>query len=56
MKALVVVAHGSRRAASNTEVGELACRLAGLVHTDYPLVSAGFLELAEPSIPRHWKM
>jgi sirohydrochlorin ferrochelatase len=31
LKALVVVAHGSRRAASNEEVGELACQLAGLV-------------------------
>ena len=51
MKALVVVAHGSRRAASNEEVGELACLLAELVADDYPLVGVGFLELAEPLIP-----
>tara|TARA_R110001599_G_scaffold301415_1_gene507020 strand:- start:4654 stop:5028 length:375 start_codon:yes stop_codon:yes gene_type:complete len=51
MKALVVVAHGSRRAASNEEVGELACQLAGLVDGEYPIVGVGFLELAEPLIP-----
>ncbi len=51
MKALVVIAHGSRRAASNDEVGELACQLAGLVVNDYPIVGVGFLELAEPLIP-----
>lgn len=51
MKALVVVAHGSRRAESNLEVKELACELAGLLDKQYPLVDVGFLELAEPSIP-----
>jgi len=51
VKALVVVAHGSRRAASNEEVGELACLLAGLVADEYPIVGVGYLELAEPLIP-----
>jgi sirohydrochlorin ferrochelatase len=51
VKALVVVAHGSRRAASNEEVGELACQLAGLVVDEFPIVGVGFLELAEPLIP-----
>lgn len=51
MKALVVVAHGSRRAASNEEVAELAGQLAMLVKDEYPLVGVGFLELAEPLIP-----
>lgn len=51
MKALVVVAHGSRRKASNEEVAELACDLAGLVKDEYPIVNVGFLELAEPLIP-----
>lgn len=51
MKALVLVAHGSRRAASNQEVRELACELAGLVGADFPLMGVGFLELAEPLIP-----
>lgn len=51
VKALVVVAHGSRRAASNEEVAELAGQLAGLVDGEYPIVGVGFLELAEPLIP-----
>ncbi|WP_456373753.1 sirohydrochlorin chelatase [Thiolapillus sp.] len=51
MKALLVVAHGSRREASNEEVRKL-CRhvekqAAG---EEFFLVRAGFLELAEPSI------
>lgn len=51
VKALVVVAHGSRRAASNEEVAEIAGQLAMLVKDEYPLVGVGFLELAEPLIP-----
>ena len=51
MKALVVVAHGSRRAASNDEVRELACALAGMLSDVFPIVEVGFLELAEPLIP-----
>ena len=51
MKALVVVAHGSRRQASNEEVAELACQLAGMVDETYPIVGVGFLELAKPLIP-----
>ncbi len=45
---LVLVAHGSRRAASNDEVRQLARRLAE--RSGLPVVAA-FLELAEPSIP-----
>jgi len=51
MKALVVVAHGSRRAASNDEVRELACELAGMLSDTFPIIEVGFLELAEPLIP-----
>ncbi len=50
-KALLVVAHGSRREASNEEVralGELIAQQAG---DRYQMVKAAFLELAEPSIP-----
>jgi len=50
-KALVVVAHGSRREASNEEVRALAERLAQLPDNDYDSVTAAFLELAEPLIP-----
>ncbi len=52
MKALLVVAHGSRREASNDEVRELCCRIEQeAAGEDFSLVRAGFLELAEPSIP-----
>lgn len=51
MKALLLVAHGSRRAASNDEVRELAQRLAAQAGERYDMVDAAFLELAEPSIP-----
>lgn len=50
MKGLILVAHGSRREASNDEVRELAGQLARL-SDNYDQVSPGFLELAQPSIP-----
>lgn len=50
MKALLLVAHGSRRAASNEEVVALADRVADEVTGSFALVEAAFLELAEPSI------
>jgi sirohydrochlorin ferrochelatase len=50
MKALLLVAHGSRRAASNEEVRNLTGQLSGLDH-EYDRVDCAFLELAEPSIP-----
>jgi sirohydrochlorin ferrochelatase len=50
VKALLLVAHGSRRGESNDEVRELARHLQeagdGFQH-----VACAFLELAEPSIP-----
>lgn len=51
MKSLLLVAHGSRREASNEEVRELARRLASRAQPAFSDVSAAFLELAEPSIP-----
>ena len=51
MKGLVLVAHGSRREASNDEVRQLAARLAERAGDSFGGVSAAFLELAEPSIP-----
>ena len=50
MKGLILVAHGSRREASNDEVRELAGRLSRQPG-NYDLVRPAFLELAEPSIP-----
>lgn len=47
---LLIVAHGSRRAASNDEVRELAERVRSLRSPGIDHVEAAFLELAEPSI------
>jgi sirohydrochlorin ferrochelatase len=51
MKSLVLVAHGSRREASNDEVRQVAAQLANRSAGSFGQVSAAFLELAEPSIP-----
>jgi sirohydrochlorin ferrochelatase len=51
MKALLVVAHGSRRAESNDEVRAIAGRLGAQTDGNYGWVQCAFLELAEPSIP-----
>jgi len=51
MKALLLVAHGSRREASNEEIRELARQVA--IHSDNiaAYTTCAFLELSEPSIP-----
>lgn len=51
MRHLLLVAHGSRREASNEEVRQLAARLKTLAGARYADVSAAFLELVEPGIP-----
>jgi sirohydrochlorin ferrochelatase len=48
---LLIVAHGSRRQASNDEVRELGERLRALCDPSIDQVEVAFLELAEPSIP-----
>jgi sirohydrochlorin ferrochelatase len=50
MRSLLLIAHGSRRSASNDEVRMLATQL-GYMSQRYDTVEAAFLELAEPSIP-----
>jgi sirohydrochlorin ferrochelatase len=47
---LLVVAHGSRRAASNEEVKTLVDRLRASQGGRFGSIEAAFLELAEPSI------
>lgn len=47
---LLIVAHGSRRVASNDEVRLLAGRVRGLCTPGIGHVEVAFLELAEPSI------
>lgn len=51
MKALLLIAHGSRRKQSNDEVVLLAERLKLNCSEHYDIVHAGFLELAETLIP-----
>lgn len=51
MRALLIVAHGSRRANSNDEVRALVDAVAARDDGLYDRVSCAFLELAEPSIP-----
>jgi sirohydrochlorin ferrochelatase len=51
MRALLIVAHGSRRAASNDEVRALCASVAARDEGVYQQVTCAFLELAEPSIP-----
>jgi sirohydrochlorin ferrochelatase len=51
MKSLLLVAHGSRREASNEEVRQLTTQLGAKAGKLYQSVSCAFLELAEPSIP-----
>lgn len=48
MKALLLVAHGSRKQSSNAEVAQLAQKIANLNHS-FKLVNHGFLELTTPS-------
>jgi sirohydrochlorin ferrochelatase len=51
MKALLLIAHGSRRKQSNDEVVVLADRLKKKCSDQYNIIHAGFLELAETLIP-----
>jgi sirohydrochlorin ferrochelatase len=51
MKALLLVAHGSRRESSNQEVRDLAARLGERARDRFDRVDCAFLEIAEPLIP-----
>jgi sirohydrochlorin ferrochelatase len=51
MHALLLIAHGSRREASNQEVRKLAARLEQIAGDRFDGVIPAFLELAEPAIP-----
>ena len=50
-RSLLVVAHGSRRAASNDEVRAFTARLSEQAVGTFVQIECAFLELAEPSIP-----
>jgi len=51
MQALLIVAHGSRRAQSNDEIRALAVKVGEQSGETYGYIGSAFLELAEPSIP-----
>ena len=51
MKALLLVAHGSRRKQSNEEVAILAEKLKSQCSAQYTIINAAFLELSAPLIP-----
>ena len=51
MASLLIIAHGSRRAASNDEVRALADAVRAQQGHGYDHVETAFLELAEPGIP-----
>ena len=50
MKALLIVAHGSRNTEFNDDINALAMEIAGRSHA-YEVVSHAFLELVQPDIP-----
>ncbi len=50
-RALLIVAHGSRRALSNNEVRQLTEKMTVEAQECFDAVQCAFLELAEPSIP-----
>lgn len=51
-KSILLIAHGSRREASNDEVRQLTKRLREQAQDNYQHIDCAFLELAEPSIPQ----
>ncbi len=51
MKALLIVAHGSRRETSNEEVRQITRQVSKVAGDAFGMVASGFLELADPSIP-----
>jgi len=51
MKAILLVAHGSRRVESNTEIAQLTKRLALRAKSEFDIVEHAFLELCDPLIP-----
>lgn len=52
MRALLLIAHGSRKAYANDEVRRLAERVEALEGNDFGLVVTAFLEFGEPDILR----
>ena len=49
-KALILVAHGSRKSSSNEEVKALGEQIKALKHDEYAIVMTSFLEFSEPTL------
>jgi len=49
-RALIIIAHGSRKESSNAEVAQLTQKVKAMLGTEYMLVKTAFLEFAEPSL------
>ncbi len=50
MKALIIIAHGSRREESNQEIKNLSDKVKELVKTEFKLIEYAFLEMAKPTL------
>ncbi len=50
-----MITHGSRRKKSNGEIIALACKIETHHLNQYPIIHAGFLEIASPQIPESIK-
>ena len=50
MKALIILAHGSRKQESNQEIENLTNDVRVLVKREFDIVDYAFLEIAEPSL------
>lgn len=50
MKALIILAHGSRRQESNQEIKDLATDVSNISEKEYELVEYAYLEVVEPTL------
>lgn len=50
MKALIILAHGSRRQESNQEIKDLATEVNNISEKEYKLVDYAYLEVVEPTL------
>lgn len=50
MKALLIIAHGSRKKAANKEIASVADQVRQISSNGYDIVSHAFLEFADPDI------
>jgi len=49
-RALIIIAHGSRKESSNAEVAQLTQKVQAMLDSEYMIVKTAFLEFTEPSL------